>query len=177
MKKALSVILAMILLMSCFATAFAADEEIVLDDSSYAYNECKCENCKYKDCKDANCSHAKDCNCCIYCSHLDESLIIKQCVNYYYDENGNRWVNKCCANCRGIWPCDCGTNTMCGCKTCNGDSIDKDTGDGEPILTPEQQEQVVDGFQKVIKIVSDVFNQIFEAIFKFLRIDEILGKK
>lgn len=170
MKKTLSVLLALIMLMSCCITAFA-----YTPDSTY--KECTCENCKYKDCNDASCAHAHDCNCCLYCDHLDENLIIKQCVKYEKVDGKRHILEKCCANCTGLVGCDCGSSSLCGCAVCNGSDIKVDDGKGEPILTPEQQEQVETGFQNVIKILAEAFNKFFDAVFKFLRIDEILGKK
>ena len=163
MKKALSVILALILAMSCFSVAFAADEA---QAPAGTYEVCECDDCKKAD----------GCTCCIYCPYLNEDYILKQCAKVEVVD-GKRYVVFCCANCTGIFPCDCGTRSECGCKTCDGSSIEKDDGTGEPILTPEQQEEFVTGFQKIMKVLADAFNKFFDAIFEFLRLEEFLGSQ
>ena len=146
MKKTLSVILAIVMMLSCVAAGFgvfAADK------------------CAYCD----DCTGEADCTCCIHCPNLDKGRI-QSCVKT--DENGEYVY--CCADCSGLWPFDCGKT--CGCETCNGQSVDVDDGTGDPVLTPEQQEGVITGFQKIIKQIAAVFDRIFNAIFEFLRISD-----
>ena len=132
MKKALSIILALILAMSTFSVAFAV---------SGTYEVCDCEECKLEN----------GCTCCIYCPYLNEDYILKQCATVEIVD-GKRYVSFCCANCTGLFPCDCGTRSTCGCKTCDGESIEKEDGSGDPFFTPEQQEEFITGFQKIMKI-------------------------
>lgn len=159
MKKALSVVLALIMIMTCGMVAFATEAEVLGEVGTYKVCECK------------DCKKAAGCTCCIFCPYLNEDFIL-QCVKPVEGPEGERHVVKCCANCSGLFPCDCGSK--CGCATCDGESIEKDDGSGDPLLTPEQQEKFVNGFQKIIKIISDAFNKFFDAIFEFLRIDQVI---
>lgn len=165
MKKTLSVILALIMLMSSFVTAFAAEDTTAAEDIGDigTYKECVCDDC----------TKADGCICCVFCPYLNEDYIL-QCVKVVDGPEGERHIVKCCANCTGLFPCDCGTKSDCGCATCDGKSIEVDDGLGDPLLTPEQQEEFVTGFQKIIKIIADAFTKFFDAIFEFLRIDEVL---
>ena len=149
MKKTLSVILALVMLMSCCVVAFAADG-------------CDCDDC----------TKSAGCHCCIYCPYLNEDYIL-QCAQVEVVD-GEKQVVLCCAHCTGTWPCSCGLNSNCGCATCNGSSLDANDGKGEPLVPEDMQDDFVSGFQKIIKIVADAFNKFFDAIFEFLRINEVL---
>ncbi len=102
------------------------------------------------------------CDCCVYCPNPD-----KGAWNTCYRDNGAF----CCEDCDGIRPCGC----ECVCCTVNED-IDGDKGNLDDYITEQDKEQFVDGFQAILKKISDFFDMVFDAIFEFLRIDEVLGK-
>ena len=147
MKKVISVLLAALMLMSCFGMV------------SFARGE----NCE---CPDGVHVEGQICNCCINCDNLSSSVV----MNCYY-----KYGAVCCEDCDGIYPCLCGKT--CGCEYCVGGSQDITAGDstlGE-FWTEQDQENFVDGFQALLKKISDFFDMVFDAIFEFLRIDEVLG--
>ncbi|MBQ8029578.1 MAG: hypothetical protein IJ262_09285 [Clostridia bacterium] len=150
MKKALSVILAVVMILSTFAVSFAAFATYTPDPAPVCTHE----------------EHAADgeCVCCVYCPYVDKGKILSCCR----DENGNFSGSFCCYECVGLWPCNC----ECDCCVSSLDA-DVDTN-GDPIFTEEQQDQIVNAFQKILKIVSDAFNKFFDAIFEFLRLGEVL---
>lgn len=147
MKKALSVFLAVLMMFSVFAVSTS----VLAEDMG----SCTCKDCTRV---------PNGCHCCAYCPYLDETYLLS-CAK---DEDGHFKGSFCCSKCDGIWPCDC------TCDCCK----DKDTkpDSREPLLTPDQQKSFIEGFRNVLKKVSDVFDMIFDAIFEFLRINEILGK-
>ena len=142
MKKVISVLLAALMLMSCFAVA------------SFAAPVCNCDIGDHKT--------TGYCTCCPFCENVDESFIL-DCVNL---ETGA----KCCSDCSGMATGDCG----CDCSTCTTGSA----GDFDPdeILDPQQKQNFVDAFQGLIKKISDFFDNLFDKIFEFLRIDDVIGK-
>lgn len=146
MKKALSVFLAVLMILSSLAVGFGV----------FAADSAKCDKCG-KDCTKV----PGTCHCCAACDYIDETYLTS-CVK---DADGHFNGNFCCSKCTGIWPCSC------GCSCCDN-FVDKDDDNG-PILTPEQQETFINGFRAVLKKVSDVFDKIFDAIFEFLRIGEL----
>lgn len=155
MKKALSVVLALVMVFSCFGVIFASAEDVDM-------GLCKCKKC----------TKAEGCHCCIYCPYLDKGYITS-CVKF--DEEGN--PSFCCADCTGIFPCNCGVDSQGNKKVdhdCCYDNYENiDDGTGLPILTPDQQNTFIQGFQNVLKKVSDIFDSIFNAIFEFLRIKDV----
>ena len=54
--------------------------------------------------------------------------------------------------------------------------IEGNQGEDAAPVNEEAQEEFVTGFQAVLKRISDVFDKIFNAIFEFLRLDEVLGR-
>ncbi|MCM1364194.1 MAG: hypothetical protein NC122_07160 [Faecalibacterium sp.] len=154
MKKTLAVILAVMMMFSCFAVSlgvFAEETTAVADECT-----CGCEDCI---------AEKGACHCCIYCKYLDKRYLT-DCV--VVDSKGNiDFENSfCCDECTGIWPCRCG-HDCCNTK----EVVDKNNGD--PILTPGQQQTLTMVFQNIIKRFADAFDSLFQAIFDFLRIGEI----
>lgn len=147
MKKALSVFLAVVMILTSLAVSFSA----------FAWSPSPVPICGCED------HVAGKCHCCAYCPNLDETYLTS-CAK---DASGHFSGSFCCANCTGIWPCDCG----CDCCASQDEPIDSN---GDPIFDENQQEQIVDGFQKILKIVSDAFDKFFNAIFEFLRIFDVL---
>lgn len=151
MKKTLSVILALVMIMSCASVAFAVP----------LTGECTCDG--HVDTK---------CRCCIFCPNFDEG-VKSDCVTITV-VGGERKIDACCENCNGKFTCNCAKYYDCGCADCNGESKEGDGSNDNVLLTPEQQEEFVNGFQKIIKIIADAFNKFFDAIFEFLRINEVV---
>lgn len=150
MKKTLSIILAVVMILSTLAVSFVAFAEYTPDPAPV----CTCEE------------HAApgECVCCIYCPNVDKGKILSCCQ----DANGNFKGSFCCYDCEGLWPCDC------GCDCCEASKNVEIDSNGDPIFTEDQQEQIVTGFQKILKVISDAFNKFFDAIFEFLRLGEVL---
>ena len=156
MKKVISVLLAALMLMSCFAVGSFATS-----------GECDCGPGEHTD--------DGVCNCCVYCENRDVSMIMNCCFVNGVVENGKLVTPvPCCDECDGLYPCNCGVK--CGCEYCvNGD---KDITAGGSTLgdiwSEQDQQNFVDGFQAILKKISDFFDMVFDAIFEFLRIDEVL---
>lgn len=142
MKKVISVFLAALMLMSCFAVA------------SFAAPVCDCGIGDHKT--------TGYCTCCPFCPNVDHSYIL-DCVDL---ETGEM----CCDKCSGMATGDCG----CDCSTCTTGS--SENYKPEDIITPEQQENFIDAFQQFIKKISDFFDELFDKIFEFLKIDDVIGK-
>lgn len=102
------------------------------------------------------------CTCCVYCEYADVGA-----WNTCYRDNGAF----CCEDCDGIRPCGCD----CKCCTVN-ENIEDDDSTLDDYITETDKEEFVSGFQAVLKKISDFFDMVFDAIFEFLRIDEVLGK-
>ncbi|MCM1545157.1 MAG: hypothetical protein NC110_07660 [Ruminococcus sp.] len=156
MKKALSVLLAVIMIVSCFALTFGVFAEETTAQS--ACGVCACgEDCKPVDGK---------CHCCINCAFLDKRYLT-HCVTV--DEDGNivTEAKRCCDKCTGIWPCNCGHDC------CNPDEEIRDDVNNEPIFSDSQQNTITRILKNLIKRFSDAFDNIFNAIFEFLRIGEV----
>ena len=147
MKKIISVLLAAIMLMSCFAVvSFAADGSCGCPAGTHIANQ--------------------PCHCCLDCPNLD--------INYLagcYNEQKNSF---CCIDCTGFNGCTCG----CGCGYCKkgNENIDDDNNTLDNVVTEQDKENFVSGFQSVLKKLSDFFNDLFDKIFEFLKIDGVLGK-
>ena len=151
MKKFISVLLAALMLMSCFAVVSFASTST----ENFA-GECNCGTGVHKD--------GVYCTCCIYCPNPDPGFILG-CV----DENTRA---KCCYDCKGYndgKPCGCD----CTCCVGKNNSV---TGDSIDIFSPAQKQSLIDTFQAVLKKISDVFDDLFDRLFEFLRVDEVLGK-
>lgn len=151
MRKIISVILATLMLFSVMAVSASA------------------EGCS---CGIPEDEHDNFCLCCFYCPGLPDGRKLS-CA---------RDGGFCCYDCQGFLGADgtCGCN--CDCCVLNedgttgGNNNDPIGGELEDIWGEEEQENFVDGFQGVLKKISDVFDKIFDAIFKFLRLDEVLGR-
>lgn len=158
MKKFISVFLAALMLMSCFAV------------SSFAAVDTFSKMCICTD-------HIKGqpCTCCVLCPNPDidkwNTCYRETCET---DENGNL-VNGtfCCKDCRGVvHNGSCG----CACECCKGnENVEDGNHTFDNVITDQDKDNFVASFQEVIKKLSDFFNMVFDAIFEFLRIEEVLG--
>lgn len=150
MKKALSLLLAVIMLMS--AVTFVG---------SAVYKEpvgvCNCPD------------HVETnyCYCCLDCKNLDTSYILKCCKK---SDDGKYW-EKCCSLCNGLKDCECKSDC-----TCCGKKVDETVNDGSTSILPESvQISLVEGFQNAMNKIRKVFDDFFDAIFEFLKIEDFFG--
>ena len=152
MKKIISIMLAALMLMSCFSVASFAR----------GAKECTCpEGVHVKN---------QPCTCCVYCDNFDDTYLL-ECCN---PETGAF----CCPDCDGVVDAKNGCGCNCGCEYCKlknqtGDQYDSKFDD---VITEQDKQNFVDGFQGIIKKLSDFFDMIFDAIFEFLKIDQVIGK-
>lgn len=150
MKKALSIILSLIMIAAVFALPASAEDAVVIPAA-----ECNCE--------DHVASGA--CHCCIYCENLDLKYRTS-CVKEL--EDGTYSV--CCAACDGIFPCEC----FCPCCDKSAEGNPEASGN-TPVLTPEQQEEVITSFQGIMQKIVEIFNEFFNYLFEFLKLSDIMG--
>ncbi len=155
MKKTLSILMSILIIALSFVFVVGAE-------GAEVDTRCKCLDHKP--------NPANSCTCCRYCNNVDESWLTT-CAKKY-DAQGNRIKEaSCCTECKGIIPCGCD----CPCCPSDSDADSPNAGNGGAILTPGQQEEVVDGFQGVLGRIRAFFDKLFNAIFEFLRFDEIMG--
>lgn len=148
MKKTLSVILAVVMLITMSVSAinvFAEGETC----------ECGCADCTMV---------MGTCHCCVDCPYLDFSYLL-DCSK---DETTGHFKGfGCCAECRNIWPCECGSD--CGCEYCvPGDEEAPDPI--QPVIPPEAQNKIIQIFQDIMRTLNDVINNIFEKFYELLGI-------
>lgn len=150
MKKALSLILAVIMLMST----------MVLFASAYIDNGGVC-NC-------LDHIETKYCRCCLYCDNLDTTYMLDCCTK---DEIDGKvvWI-KCCSLCNGLEDCEC---TDCECCATKSDEVINDGSTA--IIPPSVQVSFVEGFQNAMKKIQKVFDDFFNTIFEFLRIEDFFS--
>lgn len=154
MKKIISVLLAALMLMSCFTVASFAAEKVTLE------GKCNC---------DGTHNPAGLCHCCIFCPNIDPGYVTA-CAK----DTLNADVKMvCCYECTGIYPCACG----CSCCALGDEDITDDDNTFDDYVTEQDKESFVDGFQAILKTISDFFDKLFDTIFEFLGIDEILGSQ
>ena len=164
MKKALSLFLAVLMMFSFSAVAFAEGEV-----PACTHGE-KCAVCE-------DCTGESDCRCCVFCPFYDKGRIVS-CATVVFDANGHvAEISYCCQNCTGQHNCKCGANgDPCSCQQCLGESTNIEGGIGEPLIPEKEQGKIVDAFQRIIRQVYDALMGFFDTIFEFLRIDEVLGR-
>ena len=169
MKKVISVLLSVVMLFGCVAltaSAVVTHGELVVvgsefgqDVYEYKYEgQCTCED------------HISGslCHCCVKCPTLDTDYLT-DCAGR---KEGKYDGTVCCKDCDGI-----SEDNNCTCGSCvEKDENLSDFESGLDNLIPEQDKQsFVDGFQSILKQISDAFDKFFDAIFAFLRLEEILG--
>lgn len=160
MRKIISVILAALMLFSVMAVSASA-----------AGGVCNCDD------------HVADstCHCCIYCPENPSYAYVTPCHKTYDTSKGQYVLTDtyCCGACKGFIDNNgkCGCNCDCctlGIDGSMGDLSNPIGGKWEEIWDEDAQQSFVDGFQAILKRISDVFDKIFDAIFEFLRLDEVL---
>lgn len=148
MKKIISVLLAALMIMSCLSVV------------SFAEGKCTCGEGVHVD--------SQYCKCCAYCPNLNPDYLLACC-----DPKTDKF---CCADCSGIYDAEKGCG--CACPCCargdqTGNENDSTLGD---LVTEQDKENFVDGFQAIIKKLSDFFDNLFDTIFEFLKLDQVIGK-
>lgn len=123
-------------------------------------------------CSCTNHTDSVDCRCCINCPTLSKGMIMP-CAK---DANGNLTGRYCCSACAGYLQ----KNAGCGCDcSCCGDAK-SDANDGGlnlgGLVTEKDKQNFVDVFQSILGKISAAFDKFFDAIFEFLRLDDILGR-
>ena len=161
MRKIISVILAVLMLFSVMAVSASA-----------AAGECKCDD------------HIESsaCHCCIYCPENPTYAYVTPCHKAFNGQTYEILEGKfCCHECTGFinnkGECGC----ECDCCTLNIDGTMGDLstpvgGLWDEIWDEDAQQSFIDGFQAILKRISDAFDKFFDAIFEFLRLDEVLGR-
>ena len=159
MRKIISVLLAILMIFSVMTVAASAENA----------TRCSCDNHDE--------SLGKTCYCCVNCPFLDHGDRFK-CVEKVGDK-----YETCCERCDGFYgsyysQCTCGDSPDCGCKHCLSSNKDADDDSSylDKVVSDQDKENFVDGFQAVLKKISDVFDRFFDAIFSFLKLDQILGR-
>ena len=145
MKKVISILLAALMLFSLTGVVAAAET-----------------GCQHTHKTEAPCT------CCVYCPNLDLGYLTSCGKNDSKD--GKFDGSLCCSKCTGIFPCNCG----CSCCAENENITDNDST-LDDIWGDQQQDDFVASFQAILKKISDWFDEIFDAIFAFLRIGEVVG--
>ena len=173
MKKSLSVLLALVMLFGCFSMVASAkyyEGEMVpvkgAIGGGYEYqyrvtSKCTCEKVAH--------FNGEKCYCCVNCPNLDISRLTSCALNN--DKTAfSGYV--CCEDCTGIWGCNC----KCECCNEKDQNLEDNKNNLGDFITEQDKDQLVSGFQAILKKISDAFDKFFDAIFAFLRIDEVLGK-
>lgn len=150
MKKALSLILAVIMLVSTMGLSATAYLEV----DSHCY------------CLDHN--DTKPCTCCLYCDNLDTTYKLDCCKKTEID--GVIYWEKCCSLCNGLQDCEC---TKCSCCSEKSDEVLNEGSTA--VIPPSAQISIVEGFQNAMKTLQKFFDDFFDTIFEFLRIEDFFG--
>ena len=148
MRKIISVLLVALMLFSVVAV------------SASAADACGCKD------------HREDieCRCCIYCPTLPKEYI-KSCAK---DGNGNPTGEFCCQYCAGYYKK--GTDCGCTCSCCGESGSTGGNGIIDPDLVwgEQQQKNFVTVFQSILGKISAAFDNFWNAIKEFLKIDQVL---
>ncbi len=190
MKKVISIALVIVMMLSFSAVAFAETEGSYQESVIYADIERKCPNgCD-------TCTGKVGCNCCAACYGAlnEEGLLVNiaklgpcsfgsYIFTDIYDDNNQivvtgdnkthyYWKPLCCENCTGLAGCHCD----CGCQYCPKDTSNE-VGDKIDGAIETGRNGFINGIQTALKAVRDVMYDLFEKLFEFLRLEDILGKK
>lgn len=175
MKKIIAVLLSVVLAFSCMALTASAlqfDEE---GEFVGDVNDANMPVAQYKVL--GECEHHYEgsstgaCKCCVLCPKVDVSSLSNCARGTKADGTIGFDGYLCCTKCTGMWGCNCG----CACCGIDHDIEDNNNNIGD-IWGEEEQENFVNAFQAILKKISDAFDKFFDAIFEFLRLDEVLGR-
>lgn len=170
MKRLTALLLATLMLFASLGVmASAADIEEVS-----VTGECDCRDCKYYGYSDAMLEgRPNDCHCCVLCSKLDKTYLTACAKNSSTDGSFDGSV--CCGSCTGIWDAQ-GCGCSCDCCVVENEDIKDNDSILDDVWDEDDRDAFVDGFQAIIKRIADWFDMVFNAIFEFLRLDEVLGR-
>ncbi len=155
MKKIISVLLVLTMLMSFGVVALAAGVNNTI-------GTCRCVD------------HVEGaCTCCVYCPtlSLSEQTSCLQRTAITEGDTVSYSVVVCCDECTGIVGCQCD-----GCVEEKEDGFGSLIGGDGALIPEDTQETIVEVFQRILGQISDAFDRFFNAIFEFLRLDEVLGR-
>ncbi len=112
------------------------------------------------------------CHCCVYCPNIDIGYLTACAKNTSKD--GKFDGSLCCYECTGIFPCSC--KCPCCAEETGGEGEDITDGDNnlDDVWNDQQKDNFVSGFQAILKRISDWFDMVFDAIFAFLRLGEVV---
>jgi hypothetical protein len=148
MRKIISVLLVTLMLFSVVALSASA-------------GSCDCKNH----------TDTWDCCCCVYCDTTDKTFI----TSCSKDANDNIiGEGPCCKACTGIKKN--GTGCGCDCDCCGSTAGDDGDTTGKLDIPDKAKKNFVDTFQAILGKISAAFDNFFNAIFEFLRIDDVIGK-
>lgn len=157
MKKVISILLVVLVAFSALSMVSFAGSEVPGPSG-------RCE------CDEHIASPAGVCHCCILCPNIDKTYLTA-CAQ---GPDGKYDGDLCCGKCTGMFPC------FCGCSCCDNEEEEPSNnpivGKWDDIWDQDAQDDFVNGFQKILKRISDVFDSIFDAIFEFLKIDGVIGR-
>lgn len=155
MKKALSLFLAVLMLSITLIVPASAG---IFTPDIREPGVCVCEDHNRKG----------PCHCCINCENLDTTYVLDCCKKE--ELNGEVVWTFCCPVCNGLWDCEC-----VDCECC-AEKKDEVLNEGSTaIIPPSVQNSFISGFQNAMNKVKKVFDDFFNAIFEFLRIDDFFG--
>ena len=203
MKKVISVLLSLIMLFSLTAVAFAAgnwqEEEAYQSIRNYCpyHGEGECKGYFYYD---EDLKRQVGCDCCEKCPNYIKNGVAVNIGEYsgcfvdsYFDidtmnadgslaHKGDLtthyyWKAKCCGLCTGKSGCKCNNTEdldACGCPYCKykPDHTDEKIEEG----LEKGRQGYIKGIQTALKSMRDVMYELFDALFKFLRLDDVIGK-
>lgn len=198
MKKLLSMLLAVLLILSVSAVAFAKEGSYA-EEVANAGIKVYCQNC-------AGCTGVFGCNCCENCPGYTDTAngvplnigdylecrygFYLDVDTYTYAEDGTPvlehegtlkiryyWKALCCEECTGMRGCKCNNKDYvhpCGCPCCyyEPDHVEEKIHDG----IEKGKEGFTNGFQKALDKLRTMMYDFFDRLFAFLRVDVILGK-
>lgn len=193
MKKLLSVFLAAVMIFTFASVAFAGswyDEQANAGITEYCTNcgnACTgtfgctcCEECPGYIDADGNAANVAGYLACRYDFYLDVDI---------YDGDGHRihtgdqkmhyyWKAKCCDDCTGKvgCKCNCKNGDEANCPYCIDEDADDNLSDKVEGGIHAAQNGFINGIQTALTSVRDVMYELFDALFKFLRLEDLLGK-
>lgn len=190
MKKILSLLLVVSMLLTFSGMAFAGSWQ------EHEANKGVKEYCSNVEC-DVECSGTFGCTCCGECpnalndrgeavniggysncrvdSYLDIDIKDSAGNTIHYGDQVTKyyWKSLCCEECTGMGDCMC----HCGCEHCI-DPLADDGNLGESIENAQQSAQngFIKGIQAALTSLRKVMYDLFDRLFEFLRLEDLLGK-